>query len=242
VSLESGALVTVATLNVHGRGPRWRSRRVELVRQLVELDVDAIALQELRTWPSQGRWLVAASPTGYAFAGARKHGIRGYEGIGIVTRLPMREREIVRLGPGGRVALRCRLEAGGGTFDLYSVHFQHGGSAGEVRLRAAERLLEVVDRRDGPVVVAGDLNGPPESRAVKLLTESLRSAHMVAKGREPASTVVPVERGVVLDYILVSEGIEVVEARVAFDEVGASGETVSDHLGLVARLQLPADG
>jgi endonuclease/exonuclease/phosphatase family metal-dependent hydrolase len=54
--------------------------------------------------------------------------------------------------------------------------------------------------------------------------------------------VVPVERGVVLDYILVSEGIEVVEARVAFDEVGASGETVSDHLGLVARLQLPADG
>ncbi|MGH2610742.1 MAG: endonuclease/exonuclease/phosphatase family protein, partial [Tepidiformaceae bacterium] len=172
------------------------------------------------------------------FVGARKRGVRGYEGIGALTRLPVLEREVVPLGKGGRVALRCRLAADGAAFDLYSVHFQHGATTGDIRLRAAERLLATINARKIPAVVAGDLNGTPESRALQLLTQSLRSAHVVANGAEPASTVVPVERGIVLDYVLVSDGIEVLDARVAFDEPGPAGETVSDHVGIVARLRL----
>jgi endonuclease/exonuclease/phosphatase family metal-dependent hydrolase len=152
--------------------------------------------------------------------------------------LPVLEREIVRLGPGGRVALRCRLAAGDATFDLYAVHFHHGSAAGDIRLHAADVLLAAIGSRGLLAVIAGDLNGPPESRAVRRLMESMRSGYAVANGSEPPSTVVPVERGIVLDYILVSEGFEVVEARVAFDEVGATGETVSDHLGIMARLRL----
>ncbi|MEX0782423.1 MAG: endonuclease/exonuclease/phosphatase family protein [Dehalococcoidia bacterium] len=244
--------IKVSTLNVHGRGPGWRARRVELVRQLVALDVDAISLQELRTWPSQGAWLArASSPPGplstrpwrggaraYTFVGARKRGLRGYEGIGVVTRLPVLEREIVPLGAGGRVALRCRLDVGGTAFDLYSVHFQHGSMTGDIRLRGAERLLTTIEARGGPAVVAGDLNGPPESRALQLLTGTLRSTQVVVHGMEPASTVAPVERGTVLDYILVSDGIEVLGAGLAFDEPGPGGEMVSDHLGLVSRIRL----
>jgi endonuclease/exonuclease/phosphatase family metal-dependent hydrolase len=152
------------------------------------------------------------------------------------------ERQILPLGPGGRVTLRCRLAAGEAPFDLYSVHFQHGSGAGNIRLQAAEVLLGAIQSRGVPAVVAGDLNGPPESRAVQRLMGSMRSAHAVASGGEPLSTVLPVERRIVLDYILVTDGIEVDEARVAFDEPGTSGETVSDHVGIVARLRLPGSG
>ena len=143
------------------------------------------------------------------------------------------------LGVGGRVALRCRLAVDERAFDLYSVHFQHGGMAGDSRVVAAERLLGAIAARASvPAVVAGDLNCRPGSRELDLLLGPLRSAHVVVHGLEPESTVMPVSRGFVLDYILVSEGVEVVDARVAFDEAGPAGLTASDHLGLVARVRL----
>jgi endonuclease/exonuclease/phosphatase family metal-dependent hydrolase len=230
--------VTVAVLNAHGRGPRWRHRRRRLVEEITRLDLDAIALQELRTWPSQGRWLGRALTPAYAFTGARKRGWRGYEGVGVLTRLPILEREVLNLGEGGRVAVRCRLAAGEQAFDFYSAHFQHGGNKGDVRLRSAERVLDWIAANGVPAVLAGDLNGPPESRALKLLQESMRSAHVCVHGCEPTGTARPLDRGIVLDYILVSDGIEVVDARVAFDAESPPGQTISDHIGLVAKLRL----
>lgn len=238
-------MLTVATLNVHGRGARWRSRRVALAAQLAALNPDVIALQELRTWPSQGRWLVAAvnrlvAPPAFMFSGARKAGWRGYEGIGIISRLPVRERNIVRLGHGGRIALRCRLESGGDALDFYAVHLHHGGVAGETRLAAARILMDHVGAQPHvPAVIAGDLNAQPSSRTLKLLSTHFRSAYAAVHGAEPERTV-PTNlavRPLVLDYILASPSLEVTSAALAFTTRDAAGETVSDHFGLVATIE-----
>ena len=237
--------LVVATLNVHGRGPRWHARREPLVDQLVALQPDVIALQELRTWPSQGRWLASALngrvPRTYAFVGARKRGWQGYEGVGVLTRLPVHERHVIGLGRGGRVALRCRLDDGSGTFDFHSVHFQHGGGAGETRLQAARILMDHTGAQPHlPAIIAGDLNAQPSSRTLALLGTHFRSAHAAAHGDEPERTC-PTDlaiRPLVLDYILVSPSITVSSANLAFTERDHAGETVSDHFGLVATIEL----
>ena len=235
--------IRVVTLNVHGRAPGWRERRSRLVSQMAALNADIVALQELNTWPSQGRWLTAAlnedAERGglYSFTGARKRGRHGIEGIGVMSRLPALERQTIRLGFGGRVAVRCRVVHGGQALDFYSAHFHHGSGAGDVRLAAAGMLLAEIDARRGvPAIVAGDLNGPPTSRALELLRGRLRSAYAVANGGEPERTVPtdPAYAALVLDYILVSKEFDVVDATLAFTERKAAGQTVSDHYGLAA--------
>ena len=231
--------LAIATLNAHGRAPHWRQRRAELVRQLSDLDVDAIALQELRTWPSHGGWLARSLPgASYTFIGARKQEWREWgEGIGVVTRLPVAEREVIPLGFGGRIAVRCRLQTRPEPFDFYSVHFHHGPDGGDARLEAATRLLRRIEHQRLPAIVAGDTNGPPTSRAMQLLTARLSSAYATVHGAEPASTVYPLAKALALDYILVTEDIKVLDARIAFDQSGPTGETISDHMGIVARLR-----
>lgn len=240
----------MVTLNVHGRAPRWRERRAPLVRQLSALDPDIVALQELNTWPSQGHWLARALNGGragppYAFIGARKRGFQAVESIGVVTRLPVAKRQMILLGAGGRVTVRCRVQADRGQFDFYCAHFHHGSASGEIRLAAARTVLAMVDTHPGvPVILAGDLNGAPESPALELLSGRLRSAYAVVHGSDPDRTAPTnaVYDPRVLDYILVSPEFDVLDAELAFTERDAAGETVSDHFGLAATLSLSSIG
>ncbi len=206
-----------------------------------------MALQELNTWPSHGQWLAEAlrvrerGDRRYTFTGARKRGAAGIESIGVISRLPVVERQAILLGFGGRVAVRCRLVADDREVDFYCAHFHHGAATGHVRLAAARTLLAEMEGRAGvPAILAGDLNGPPGSRALALLSERMRSAFAVANGDEPERTVPTNLRypPLVLDYILVSGEFHVIDADLAFTERDANGETASDHFGLAATLRL----
>jgi endonuclease/exonuclease/phosphatase family metal-dependent hydrolase len=74
----------------------------------------------------------------------------------------------------------------------------------------------------------------------------MRSAHLAVHGCEPTRTApTPLRRkyagtGAVLDYIFVSESLEVHDARIAFDQPDPSDEHLcaSDHFGLTADVSL----
>lgn len=241
--------LTVVTFNVHGRAAGWSARRRLLLDELAALDPDVVSLQELRTFPSHGRWIqrslsMRAREGGpFHFLGARKRGTRGYESIGLLTRLAVLESRVLMLGVGGRVALRARLVSPGGRpFDFYATHFQHGGGAEAARLQASRVILEGIAQRDIPAVVAGDLNAGPTSETINALFGQLRSAHAGIHGQEPERTVPtdPARPGAVLDYILVTPDIKVLSAARAFEARDPGGRTASDHYGLVARLSLTA--
>ena len=248
----------VATLNLRNTADRWPARRALLVRQLVALRPEVIALQELRMVPDQARWIAgevvrqSAGRLVYRCLRRPKTGAAGlWEGIGVLSRLPVVSSAWLDLGTDARVAQRVTVRTGdGASLDVYNAHLGLGGEA--LRSGQARRLLDWMDvRRRGPAVLMGDLNARPGSPTIELLSGRLRSAHVAVHGCEPPRTVpTPLRAGAagagsVLDYVFVNDLVEVTDARLAFDEVeappprsqGRPGPLcASDHYGLVAEV------
>jgi endonuclease/exonuclease/phosphatase family metal-dependent hydrolase len=242
----STSTIRVATLNCRNVVDRWRKRAPLLIGQLVDLNPDVIGLQELRHFPSQAgliankvgvgtahaHWLHMTYKTGWMWF---------WEGIGILSRLPIVERDGLRLSGQNRVANFVRLRLpGGGVLDVYNTHLATGGR--ELKKAQVETILQWMAGRPGtPQVLVGDFNASPTSPTLQRAYQSLRSAYSVANGAEPARTVpTPLRRdadassGVVMDYILVND------ARVTFDKASPDDPSVyaSDHFGLAATISV----
>jgi endonuclease/exonuclease/phosphatase family metal-dependent hydrolase len=250
------AEIRIATLNVRNTADRWRRRRPLLVRQLVELAPHVIGLQELRSIPDQAagiRHAVERASGGrlaYQHHATYKTGLWGlWEAIGTLTRLPIVDRGSLALRGQYRVAQRVTvaLPHAGGLLEVYNAHLASVGES--VRTAQAGRILDWM-RSGGraPQVLLGDFNAPPGSPTIDLITRSLRSAHAAVHGREPSRTVPTPLRaaaagaGSVLDFVFVSDAVEVHDARVVFDQVepGDGRLVASDHYGLVATVSVRA--
>ncbi|HEX2192561.1 MAG TPA: endonuclease/exonuclease/phosphatase family protein [Acidimicrobiales bacterium] len=241
--------ISVATLNCRNTADRWKERTPLLVRQLVDLRPEVIGLQELRRFPSQGRTIgKRAWARGLLFDHdrANKTGIYAlWEGIAVLSRLPVVDRAKLELGGEHRVAQRVTVVVGGGLLDFYNTHLASGDEA--VRTAQARRLLDwMAERSSLPQVLVGDFNARPGAPSIQLLAERLRSAHMAVHGREPDKTVpTPLRRGAsgrgsVLDYVFVNSLVEVHDARRSFEEADPHDEhlVASDHYGLAASVSL----
>lgn len=249
----NGSTIRIATLNCRNATDQWRRRRGLLLDQLVALRTDVIGLQELRHFiPAQGRWIAervgTRTTTAHWLHTTYKTGLWWWwEGIGILTRLPVVERSWLELGS-TRVANVTRLELpDGGVLDFYNTHLASRGAG--VRTAQAARILEWMATRPGPPqVLAGDFNAAPTARSIGLVRERLQSAYALANGAEPAKTVpTPLRRrGMgagresVLDYLFVNDRVRVLEARLAFDacDPGDPHLYPSDHFGLVATVSI----
>jgi len=241
---DSDALV-VATLNTRNTADRWRERAPLLVGQLVDLDPDVIALQEVRRFPSQARRIARDASRGrgrpprWRPRAAYKAGVlRLWEGLAVVSRLPMPGRARLDLGGQSRIALRVTVTLPDGRpLDVYTTHMADGDKV--LRCAQAERLVAWMAERPGvPQVLMGDLNSTPGTGTLQILTRRLRSAYALVHGSEPARTV---PSGIVLDYILVNDRVTVLDAWVAFDLPSPHDPTLlaSDHFGLAATLTFP---
>ncbi|NHZ71942.1 MAG: hypothetical protein GWP17_02520 [Aquificales bacterium] len=258
--------ITVATINLRNRADRWRERRHLLVNQIYDAEPDLISLQEVYFPIRQGQWLrnqinirlkqVGKRP--YRLLLCRKrHLVEGYyEGIGILTKLPVRYKDSINLGFGGRVALRINVELPSRqTMDFVATHLHHKAYDDEIRSEQVMRLMGWLNSQGRiPLqIVAGDFNEVPDGLAVQRMKQGFQSAYELAHGREPLATfptslsLIPDGRGGMetdleakcLDYIFVSPAIQVEHASLFCHKHGSEAPYLypSDHVGLLATIQ-----
>lgn len=242
----------IGTLNVRNTSDRWRERRQLLVAQLAEICPDVIGVQELRRWPSQTKWIarrlnesLRGGPP-YVYHSTGKTGLWGlWEGISVLSRLPVVERGFLDLGGEHRVANWVRVGlVDGALLEIHNVHLASRDRA--LRDRQARLIIDhMAAGGDIPKLVVGDLNAGPTSSTLRLLGERLRSAYRLVHGEEPAKTwptgLRPaVERGSVIDYVLVDDHVEVVDAWLTFDRSAPTDPTLfpSDHFGIAATVRV----
>jgi endonuclease/exonuclease/phosphatase family metal-dependent hydrolase len=255
--------ITIATINLRNRVDRWRERRHLLVNQIYDVLPDLIALQEVFFPNRQGPWLrnqinirlkqVGERP--YRLILRRKrHPIHGYyEGVGVLTRLPVRYHDHLALGYGGRVALRVNVELPDHeSLDFVTVHLHHIPADKEARHEQVMRLtgwLEAPGK--APLqVVAGDFNETPDGPAIRHMKQGFRSAYETVWGRDPLATfptallletdsqgrLTTTLTAVCLDYLFVSPAINVEQAALFCDRHGDGKPLLypSDHVGIVS--------
>ena len=251
--------VKVATLNLHNRHHRWAQRRHLVVAEIMDQMPDLVSLQEINLPTGQGAWLRSQINTRISGSSRRPyrllqkrihHLIRGYfEGIGILTRLPIVSHDAISLGYDGRVALRTNVTlASGDSLDFVATHLHSTARDREARLDQVMLLTGWINGvgRVPLQVIAGDFNEVPEGPAIKQMKQTYRSALAQVRGYEPLATfptvLAPGYGGWsgCLDYIFVSSGIQVRDAAIFANRPHVEDETLypSDHVGLVASLSI----
>lgn len=256
---REAARITVATLNLRNISDRWPRRAGLLIDQFLELEPDVIGLQEIRRPARQATWLQrrvnarleSARPPYHVFTRYKIGFLRLWEGIAIMSRLPVLESDWLDLRGGRRVAQRVRVALpGGGVLDFYNTHLHHPTGEVALRVNQARHLMEwMAERPDVPQVLTGDFNAEPDSLTVRLILERLRSAYYSFHGAEPAGTVpTPLSRSYgappkVIDFIFVNDRIDVHEAWVTFDRPHPDDPRLyaSDHFGLAATISVRDD-
>lgn len=258
--------VRVATLNLfNNTAGRWAERLPLVAEQAVALDADVLAFQECDLAGDQVRSVADTLGPTYTFVPLANPSAGSIKSLAICTRRPIVATDAcVDLGSSD-IALRVRLDVGASSvLEVVTTHLHFGPSkrGGEIRAAQVRRLLTWL----GPVVpgrhvaVMGDFNSTAAGGTVEAMKAVLRSAYEVANGSEPAAThptalvevvdtqaafgvpVLPEGPGHAIDYVFVSPSIGVRDCRLAFDRPSPHEPKLfpSDHLGLVADLEVPA--
>ena len=256
----------IATINLHNRVDRWRERRHLLVNQIFDTEPDIISLQEVYFPIRQGQWLrnqinIRLAQTGKRpyrlYLSRNRHLIEGYYGgIGILTKFPIRYKDSINLGHGGRVALRVNVELPSHqTLDFVALQLHPGEHAEETRREQVLRLTGWLNGR-GKVplqIIAGDFNEIPQGSAVLRMKQGYKSAYESVYGREPLATfptalslesdrhgsLVTDLEARCLDYIFISSAIKVDTISLFCNKHASENDFLypSDHVGLLAAIQ-----
>ncbi len=232
------AEVTVVTLNLRGIHDRWWKREPLVVGGLADLRPDVICLQEAATWCLQARWvawrLSRATGQRYHVRQARKRGWLGVlEGVATLSRFPLEKHSALGIGGSGRVALRTRVQAGSGLM-VANTHLEHRSHNSELRRAQVRRIVRWLAPLPEPQVICGDLNDVPDSLAVGEFGAGWHTAHVPRE--TPLYTSPAHEPKRLIDYIMVVERVQVLQAGTCFDKP-VNGTWPSDHIGLWARLR-----
>jgi len=220
----------------HGEGTDKKLDLPRIARLIRAADPDLVALQELddKTKRTGGVDQTAelARLTGLhgAFGKAIDHDGGGY-GQAILSRFPLGEASVHAL-PGmpkqeARIAFEVRLKIDGRDLSFVTTHLDHQLAA--ERERQTAKLNELFANTDRPVILTGDLNTTPDSKAFATLTAKWTDA---TAGK--ALLTVPVNRPTSqIDHVLFrpAERFRVVSAVVVDEPVA------SDHLPVLVVLE-----
>ncbi len=239
------------SLNLRHDVDRWSERSRLIIKELIEEQPDIIAFQEVALPIKQAHWIAdqlnAAVPHApYHIRVAKKSGWRAKEGIGVLSRLPIKEHHRIALPEGRRIAQHIRVVLDGKPIDLINTHLHHLPDGEETtRLKQIKVLLQWMfgKHKNRCWILVGDFNASPDSQTIAEVRKRLASAYSELHGTEPEFTsLTPLIKGLdytskTLDYIFYdSSAFRMNDVRLVFTEPHPEDQRLypSDHYGLLA--------
>lgn len=209
----------------------WSNSEHERLLRLIEVErPDVIVLNEV----TPSLW-EALTPLRAVYPHHRAQPRHDAFGIALLSRLPLEEVELERLGPLQRPWIRARLATAAGALHLVAVHPTPPANRELMTITMAE--MDLLGRElagsGRPLVLLGDLNSTPWSARFRelLAATELRDSSR-GFGMQPTFPVGLPPMRIPLDHALVSPELEVLDRRLG-PEIGA------DHLPLLVDLRLP---
>jgi endonuclease/exonuclease/phosphatase family metal-dependent hydrolase len=244
----------IATLNLEQDHKCWDLRRELIVAQLVELNPDILALNEIHLPTQTGRWLqrTAAERTGqkYTLLQQSKVGDDGRtQAEALLTRFPVIETASLDYRSHDCVAQVARFEIEGRQLDVYVTHLIAARVDESARQYQVTQLLEWTRTRNDAdfSVVCGDFNAAPDQPSIRLMSAAYRATQMQPTAftplREPDGEPTHPEWARFdrcIDYIWISESIKIQASGLCFNQPAKDNRELwpSDHVGVWADLEI----
>lgn len=237
--------LTVASYNIHhGMGEDGKLDVERIANVLRNADVEVAALQEVdRHWSARSHFADQARALARMLGMYVTYGAnldqepaapgrpRRQYGTAILSRYPILESHntaLPAMGGEQRGLLEAVIKFHDRRVRVYSTHLQHDHQA--ERQLQARAILDLIGTPETPVVLMGDFNAPPDAREMQGLFDAFADA-WTAAGKGDGFTYPAAAPSRRIDYVLVSDSVEVQKANVL--PTGAS-----DHLPVVAHLMV----
>lgn len=256
--------ISVVTFNLLSDLSLWEERYPLILQQMIALQPDLVALQEVRLPQRNDRRLARDLAMPHVYFSPKTGDAGQREGISILSRRPFEWSATLDLRSQNRVAQCVQVAFGRVHLIFANGHFfLHLGDSPE-RLQQIELLLDWLPNKQLPTVVCGDFNAAPGTVSIRRMKAEFSSAYETMHGNEPRYTApTPLPRSLrsvlrtarffwrqfsfqrvfthwrgTLDYIFYNHGLTVLEADLALNQSSPYNRWLypSDHFGLWAVL------
>lgn len=186
-------------------------------------DPDILLLEEI-----DARWVSELSPLTRSYPFRCMQTREDNFGIGLFSKLPIAEHEVVYIGTAGVPTIIATLDTGTGPLQVIGTHPLPPVNREYTRLRN-EQLEQIPGhtRQETPVLLLGDLNVTPwNHRFRRLLREARLKDSARSFGVQPSWPARPALLRIPLDHCLHSEAIAIVDRRIGPD-------VCSDHFPII---------
>jgi endonuclease/exonuclease/phosphatase family metal-dependent hydrolase len=180
---RAAGTVRVVTLNIWQEQGPWEHRLRLTAERLRALEPDVVCLQEVREVagriPNQARTLASSLGFESVTCEVAQEWGGGDEGLAIISRLPMVQRDACELpftsGRSRRVCLGAELGLAGDSSDcsfwIFTTHLAWRMADGDLREQQVLAVESFVDTHRGeqPTILTGDFNAPPDADEIRFL-------------------------------------------------------------------------
>jgi endonuclease/exonuclease/phosphatase family metal-dependent hydrolase len=242
------------TLNLEQDHKRWSDRLPLISAEIAALKPDVVAFNEVSVPLQTAKILrdAAIEATGIPYKlvqQTRVNGLSKVEGEALLTRFPIIETGNLDYQTRDIVALVARIDVAGVPVDFYVTHLYMSRGEDSLRLFQVQQLLAWSDTRaDGTSsVVCGDFNASLDAPSAGLMATRFRPTQTAPTAFTPLAD----RDGAVshpywprmdrcIDYIWISEGIEILASHVCFNRPSPDDPSLwpSDHAGVWADLRI----
>jgi endonuclease/exonuclease/phosphatase family metal-dependent hydrolase len=245
----------IATINLEQDRKRWTERHKLISAELAALRPDIIAFNEVCVPIQSAKILRDAitSITGISYnlvQQTKVNGLSEVEGEALLTRYPVIETGNLDYQTRDMVALVARVLIDASPVDVYVTHLFMSRGDDSLRLFQVQQLLTWVDSRPDAAasVICGDFNATLDTPSAARMASRF---HPTQTAAPTAFTPLSDSDGAIshpywprmdrcIDYIWVSEAIEVATSEVCLNRPASDDPTLwpSDHAGVWADLNL----
>jgi endonuclease/exonuclease/phosphatase family metal-dependent hydrolase len=247
----------VVTINLEQDRKRWADRHTLISAELAALRPDIISFNEVCVRIQSAKVLRDAitSKTGISYnlvQQTKVNGLSEVEGEALLTRFPVIETGNLDYQTRDMVALVARVLIDAAPVDVYVTHLFMSRGDDALRLFQVQQLLAWVDSRPDAAasIICGDLNATVGMPSAARMASRFRATQTATP---TAFTPLSDNDGTIshpywprmdrcIDYIWVSEAIEVLASEVCLNHPASDDPTLwpSDHAGVRADLSLSA--
>lgn len=243
---QSSCDITVTSYNIHhGQGSDGKLDLDRIANVIKQSKADIVILNEVDNHYSrrsdnkdQAGILAKSLGMNMVFGPSIFAGEQGVYGNAILSKYPIISSTTHKLakvaGTEQRSCLEIQIQIPRQIITVFGTHLDH--TSERARIAQIEQILEIINAKSEPTILAGDMNAHPASKTIAMIKEKMTDAEAVAIEKTTGATYLG-KNNERIDYIFISNDL-MKNIKIYQVIKNETTEVASDHLPIKAMVRI----